>query len=528
VLRKVSITTRLLVLGAAGILAAVVIGGAALVEGAQVDRSRAEAAAISAANVGVTAMDVEHANSQIATRDAMLGVGANRAADALAEEADAEQNVADTWRRVSALALPDDIRNQVTAMHAALEQYLAQSRSGLPTVARSAPGSPQVKVALDALLVRVKAVDDTTTATEDLLSAREHQDDLSLAAATRRLRLIVITMLVIGVLLVAAVSIVIARSINRPLRRLRDRLAEVSHGGGDLTARLDVDGRDDLTQIAHLFNRFVDSVAGTVRLIAEVSQTFAASTQRLGALSAQLGRGAADTTAGVEQATTSAREVAGSVGSMSAATEQLTASIGEIAAHAASAAGVATSAVSTVAETSAAVTELAAASGEIGEIVRTITAIAEQTNLLALNATIEAARAGDAGKGFAVVATEVKELAGETSTATDDITRKITTIQETTARASEAMNRISSVIDNIHAMQATIAAAVEEQSSTTAEMSRNVAGLATGADEVAGNLQTISSTAAAADLEAADAGRHAADLAALSQRLQDTLRQFTY
>ena len=74
------------------------------------------------------------------------------------------------------------------------------------------------------------------------------------------------------------------------------------------------------------------------------------------------------------------------------------------------------------------INELGESSQEIGKVIRTITSIAQQTNLLALNATIEAARAGEAGKGFAVVANEVKELAKQTATATEDISEKIESI----------------------------------------------------------------------------------------------------
>src|ERR1035437_8888271 len=91
----------------------------------------------------------------------------------------------------------------------------------------------------------------------------------------------------------------------------------------------------------------------------------------------------------------------------------------------------------------------------------------------ALNATIEAARAGEAGKGFAVVANEVKELARQTSKATEDIGQKINAIQTDTKGAVEAIGVISGVINQINNISGTIAAAVEEQSATTNEMTRN-------------------------------------------------------
>nr|WP_284288409.1 methyl-accepting chemotaxis protein [Angustibacter aerolatus] len=120
-----------------------------------------------------------------------------------------------------------------------------------------------------------------------------------------------------------------------------------------------------------------------------------------------------------------------------------------------------------------------------------ITAIAGQTNLLALNATIEAARAGAAGRGFAVVADEVKDLARETAQATEDIARRVEAIQQDASGAVEAIAEISEIITTINAHQATIASAVEEQTATTREMTRNVAEAAQGSGEIAQSITGV-------------------------------------
>ena len=128
-------------------------------------------------------------------------------------------------------------------------------------------------------------------------------------------------------------------------------------------------------------------------------------------------------------------------------------------------------------------------------MVNVITSIAEQTNLPALNATIEAARAGESGKGFAVVASEVKDLAQETARATEDIARRVETIQGDTTGAVEAIGEISTIITSINDYQLTIASAVEEQTATTNEMSRNVSEASTGSGEIATNINGVATAA---------------------------------
>ncbi|MBO3143459.1 HAMP domain-containing protein [Dermatophilus congolensis] len=191
----------------------------------------------------------------------------------------------------------------------------------------------------------------------------------------------------------------------------------------------------------------------------------------------------------------SAASVSESVGTVAAGTEEMTASIREIAQNTTDAAAVAASAVQVADQTNVTVAKLGESSLEIGEVIKTITSIAEQTNLLALNATIEAARAGEAGKGFAVVANEVKDLAQETSRATDDIGRRVEQIQLDTQAAVSAIAEISGIIASINDTQSTIASAVEEQTATTNEMSRSASEAAAGTSEISSGIQEVSAAA---------------------------------
>jgi len=124
-------------------------------------------------------------------------------------------------------------------------------------------------------------------------------------------------------------------------------------------------------------------------------------------------------------------------------------------------------------EARANVDRLRESSAAIGNVVNLIAQIARQTTLLALNSTIEAARAGDAGRGFAVVATEVKALAVQTQSATEEITRKIEALQKDAAGSADAVHRISQAIEAIRPVFENVNGAVAEQNRTTSEMSDN-------------------------------------------------------
>lgn len=137
------------------------------------------------------------------------------------------------------------------------------------------------------------------------------------------------------------------------------------------------------------------------------------------------------------------------------------------------------------------ISELAEATDRIGDITRLITDIAEQTNLLALNATIEAARAGSAGKGFAVVAAEVKNLANQTASATDEIASQIRLVQQETADAVQAIDAITSVINDMDDVNGDVAAAVVDQTTASAEIASNLSQVSISTADVNRTLKSI-------------------------------------
>src|SRR5258705_3127799 len=205
------------------------------------------------------------------------------------------------------------------------------------------------------------------------------------------------------------------------------------------------------------------------------------------------------------------------VHSVAAAAEELSASISEIGRKVGESATVAAVAVQEAESTRATMHALADAAQKIGDVLKMIQAVAAQTNLLALNATIEAARAGEAGKGFAVVAGEVKALASQTATATEEISGQIRAIQDTTRDAVAAIERIGATISKISEISTAVSSAVEQQDATTREMAHNVTTVAQGtsvvSEKVAGLANAAGETGQAADMVRDHAGelKHQAD-----------------
>ncbi len=326
------------------------------------------------------------------------------------------------------------------------------------------------------------------------------KDDV-LKKQTNTLRAIVILAIII-MCIAAIIAWFVAGSIVKPLRMAVDRFKDIAQGEGDLRKRLDIKSHDEIEELATWFNQFAGKIQDLIKIVSGHASNLSAASGDLSVTSAKIASNTAEVTEksndvaaaseqssqNILQISAGTEEMSSTISTVAAAVEEMTASLNEVARNCQKESSIANNADQQAKGTRTQMEKLGVSAKEIGKVVDIINDIADQTNLLALNATIEAASAGDAGKGFAVVAGEVKQLAHQTSEATESISKQIEQMQQNASESISGIEKIAEIIEEINAISQTIVCAVEQQSATIQEISKNLNGASVTASDIAKNV----------------------------------------
>ncbi len=473
----------------------------------------------------------------------------------------AESNVSDLKDsiRSAEAAVGEDHEGQVRAVQIATSRYeglFAQLKPELQRGNREAAAAKS-----DRLAAIGREMDSTIEGIRNDYKDKAAIEDANIA----RTAILDLVLIVIGGLLVViaarALTNRIGRSVSEPLARISAILKRLT--AEDYAVEIDEAERDDEigalaraaialretglrktaleSSEAELRQRDAQSAersaaerrAAVAATADEFEKSVMAIVNTVAAISGQIESASRETNSAAERSrgvsasvATAAEQASGNVQAMAIATRQMSTSIAEVARQVSESSRIAERAVEKARDTDAIIAGLSKSAQTIGEVIGLIQSVAGQTNLLALNATIEAARAGEAGRGFAVVAGEIKNLAGQTASATAGITDQIISMQQVSSEAVKAIAQIRGTNSELNEILSSVAAAVEEQAVATHQISDNTSEVAAGTENVAHSIAEVREGAKVTESAAREGLEAASELAAQANSLKSEVDRF--
>jgi methyl-accepting chemotaxis protein len=408
------------------------------------------------------------------------------------------KRAADHWKRYTSIpAAADDERRQWPAFEAARAEWEEASREVVKVLAQDTAGARRdaIDISMGEGAVKFEKARKLLAGLTELRveQARSHAAREEMAAT--RLGWWVLVSVLASFVLAGATSVVLSRSIARPLRHTVALLRDIADGEGDLTRRLTVRRQDEVGELARCFNEFMDKLHDIIGQVKATALNVTGAAQQLSAAAEQLSAGAQQQASSLEESAASLEEITGTVrqnADNSRQANQL----------AAGSRDTAQSGQQVVASAVFSMDEITQSSRKIAEIITVIDEIAFQTNLLALNAAVEAARAGEQGRGFAVVATEVRNLAQRSAAAAKEIkalihdsVKKVDDGSRLVTRSGQTLEEIVTSVKRVTDIIAEITAASQEQSQGIEQVNKAVSQMDQVVQQNASQTEELSSTA---------------------------------
>jgi methyl-accepting chemotaxis protein len=418
---------------------------------------------------------------------------------------------------------PAALQQDYAAARAASAAYGAQARE-IVTLTRH--DRARALTDLPGFMTSFADLEDRLGRLDDALGVAVRVRSQASAAAGRDAVLVVVLTFLLGAVALSALSALIVRGVVRPLRQMDRQLSKVA--AGDLRAATQVRRRDELGDLARSIDTTIAAVREGFSVMAGCAGTLHSRSDGLRAASGDLSSAAHEASDRAHESVALADRVATDADQVSTGIRTVSGQTGEIARSATAAAEVARRAMDGAEVASAAISRLGESSAQISGVASMIRSISDQTRLLALNATIEAARAGDAGRGFAVVANEVKDLAQEVGRATEDISGRITAIQQEVQGAVRGIEGVTAIIAEINSHQVDITEAVTGQAETSAHVAVQIGAASEDAAGIARAVGDISAAAAQTSSASRATLEAAGDLTDTAGQMQAILARFSF